>query len=222
MLRSLLLLSSLVLPAPARAQDAPAEPVSSPTTEENRDHTNVTASYTVFSTGLILPKRGPALSYVSSKRWTFELAYLSGDVELGYHGLSVASFKEELYLAEARYYPGNLINLFFGLGERRYSLDLGSDELSRIAPDAPNSPVLEVRNQVAEFGFGNRWQWERGFTLGIDWLALLIPVGKGSVDAPFLDYIEDEDTRNDTKSVLKILRYIPTFTAFKLHLGWTF
>ncbi len=221
-MRLLLILLSLIVSPPAWAQDDSAVEAPSPTSEENRDQTNVTASYTVFSTGLILPKRGPALSYVSSKRWTFELGYLSGDVGLGYHGLSVASFKEELYLAEARYYPGNVVNLFFGLGERRYSLDLGSAELSRIAPGAPNQHVIAVRNQVAEFGFGNRWQWHKGFTLGIDWLALLIPVGKGSVDAPFLDYIEDDDTRSDTKSVLKILRYIPTFTAFKLHLGWTF
>ncbi len=206
----------------AESSSTSAEDSPSLTSAESRDASNVTLSYTIFSTGLILPKRGPALSYISSRNWTFELEYLKGDVGLGYKGVNFASFEEELLLGQIRYYGGNLFNVFFGFGERRYTLDIGSDRAETLAPDAPNARLLEVRNQVIDFGIGNRWQWEKGFTFGIDWLALIIPVGKGSVDAPLTDYIEDDDYRENTRTVLRVLRYIPTVTAFKAHLGWTF
>lgn len=220
-----LLISTILSSATFAAEEptaAKAEESRSPTSAENRDGSNVTLSYSVFSTGLILPKRGPALSYISSRHWTFELEYLRGDVGLGYKGVSFASFEEELLLGQVRYYGGNLFNFIFGFGERKYTLDLGSDEVESLAPDAPNAKLLEVRNQVIDFGIGNRWQWEKGFTLGVDWLALIIPVGKGTVDAPLVEYVEDDDYRENTKTVLRVLRYIPTFTAFKAHLGWTF
>ena len=152
-----------------------------------------------------------------------EAEYLSASYGLSFSHLDFAVFSEKVISAKYRWYTGNSFNLYAGFGQRTYKFSIGDDLLAIATNQQLSSfPSLVVENQVLVLGLGNRWQFDTRFTLGIDWLELIIPVGKGKVENETLAYFRDENDRDNTEKVLRILRYSPTVTLLKLGLGYTF
>lgn len=192
----------------------------------NRARSTVVPSVTVLDTGLWTPmKYGASLGYLQDANKTYELDYLRGSLGLSFKGINLISFEETLVLARWRWYADmNSFNLSFAFGERRYTFDLGDD----VFEDAPGVPfntaykVAEIRNWVVTSGIGNRWQFDQGFTLGVDWFELIVPIGQGQTHSRLYDAMEDSGAKRNLKRVFSVLRYGPTFNAFKVQLGWAF
>jgi hypothetical protein len=191
---------------------------------KNRTDSEVSLFYIPFSTGVVLPsKTGFSATWILSSTSSLEAEYLSGSYGLSFSKLDIATFSEKIISAKYRWYTGNSFNLFLGGGERKYKFSVGNDLLA-FATNQPFSsfPSLVVENQVMVLGLGNRWQYDNGFTLGFDWLELIIPVGKGRIENSTLDNFKDEKDRDNTEKFLKLLRYAPTVTVLKIALGYTF
>lgn len=192
--------------------------------QKNRSESDVSLFYIPFSTGVILPsKKGFAGTWILGPKSSLEAEYLSASYGLSFSKLDIALFSEIVISAKYRWYTGNSFNLFVGAGQRTYKFSVGNDLLAIATNQAFSSfPSLVVENQVLVLGLGNRWQFDSGFTLGFDWLELIVPIGKGRIENETLAYFKDEDERDNTEKILKLLRYGPTVSALKLGLGYTF
>ena len=193
-------------------------------TEASRRESNFTFNATPYSLGFILPgKVGASGGYIVSQNWTIEPEFFHGEASLGWKGINFAKFSESYFLLPFKWYPGtNSLFLNFGAGRRDYKIELGDAFLAK----ATNAPVsakgIEVQTYILDLGIGNRWQFENGVTLSLNWLELFIPIGFHEVDAPFLNYVEDDDTRRRIKQVINILKDVPTFAFLKAQIGYTF
>lgn len=190
-----------------------------------RVRSQYTASYTGSILGLAVPfKHGPSLGWIVDRNWTIEASYFSGHLGFGTGFLSVGAFRENLIAVQARYYPRNSFNWIFGLSRQSYDAKLGSDLIRNLSGGSIPSDVdvVKVATVGLQLGFGNRWQWENGFSLGVDWLVLNFPFQTLKSDAPFLSYVNNQDDRAKVEDVLRIMRYIPTGAIAKIALGYSF
>jgi hypothetical protein len=196
----------------------------SPTSLENRDHSNFTivGSYGLYSF-MVGGKKGVQLAYIPNKKWTLQLDYFSGDFGLKKFNMNLFSVKERTILMQARRYFGGTFNVVFGVGEREYTVELG-DRIMRYVPAESryDGNLLSVKNYVVDFGVGNRWQWKNGITVGADWIAIEYPISQSRIHSGPLERIEHDKTRRDVKRAIGYMQYMPTVTVAKLNFGYTF
>jgi hypothetical protein len=227
----------LAYAAPVFAQEnEPAAPAAAPGSVEMQPETQAATqpaargSYGslgyVLAPGLLVPlKHGPAISAILRPDWTLEAEYLHGTLGLSFRGLNLVSFHEELYLGRVRWYPwSGSFNAALGAGRRKYAFKVGDEVLDSIASGGGDAGSAEVRvwNNVAELGIGNRWRLDEGFTFGLDWLDLLLPLGDGTVDAEIFGKTTAGAAQRSLTRVVNGLTDWPTFCVLKLYLGWTF
>lgn len=194
------------------------------TSRQNRQDTDYSLFYMPMNYGIIMPtKTGFAGSWMINGEWSLEAEYLKGGYNLGFLGIDLFDLSERIIGLNARWYAANSFNLKMGLGERKYNFSLGSDYLNKITGgDVSEEMSLSVKNQVLLLGLGNRWQFDRGFTIGFDWFELIIPVGNSSVKENFLHSVKDQGERDDIQDVIDYMRTGTTFNALKLHVGYAF
>lgn len=136
------------------------------------------------------------------------------------------SFREQLTTARMRWSNGsNSFQWSFGVGERLYRFSLGDDVLKDVPGGSSidtSYEVLEIKNWVALGGLGNRWQFDPGFVIGVDWLDLIMPFGQGSTRSAIYDEIPGGRVKRGLHSVLSGLRYGPTIDVLRFHVGWAF
>jgi len=192
--------------------------------KENRGQSYGSLFYIPFSTGIVLPtKKGFSATWILNSSSSLEAEYLSGSYGFAFTGLDLALFSEKIISAKYRYYTGNSFNWIFGVGQRKYKFSIGNDLLA-IATDQvlTSYPALVVENNVVILGLGNRWQFDNGFTIGADWVELLVPFGSGKIENETLAFIKKDDDQDKTEKIIRFLRYGPTFTLLKVALGYTF
>ena len=105
------------------------------------------------------------------------------DTQGGFGASASAKLTGTAFLVTGRYFFGNSFNLTSGLGYRtasiNYTISVASS-LSNINIDGK----LEIQSIVVPLFIGNRWSWKSGFSLGCDWIGIMVPVtgsSKGSV-----------------------------------------
>ena len=86
----------------------------------------------------------------------------------------------------------------------------------------PNADLVKIKTLGITGGLGNRWQFKKGFTLGVDWFSLYIPLKTFMAEAPYVNSGASESGKNDVRKAIKIIKRIPTFSSLKLQLGLTF
>lgn len=190
-----------------------------------RASSEFTASYMGSIFGLAVPfKHGPVFGWIIDENWTIEASYFTGSLSFGTSFISVGSFSENLIAVQARYYPRNTFNWIFGFSRQSYRANLGSSLISGLS--GGNIPgdvdVLAVSTIGLQIGFGNRWQWDNGFTLGVDWVVLNFPFQTLKTDAPFLDYVTNPNDRQTVEDVIRVMKFFPTGALTKVSLGYTF
>jgi hypothetical protein len=176
--------------------------------------------------GLFIPsKYGPSLTYVISPRWSIELDYLKGALELPNIVGNIGSLSEQRIGLYARHYPGtNSFNLIYGLGYQTLRATLGDEMLSRLSGGNFSTDIrlLNFESLVFIFGLANRWQFKSGFTFGVDWIELNIPITQLKSESEILNYTTDSGDRENVEHVMSFARYIPTVVLLRVGAGWTF
>ena len=189
-----------------------------------REKSKYTFNATVFSYGLVIfYKTGIGAGYHLTKNLTIEPEYFFGSLKLAYKDVDFGSFSEKYYILPLKLYPNsNSFYFTLGIGQRQIEASLGDSMLSRLSGIDFDISVIKIKNTILEMGIGNRWQYDSGFTLTINWLELFIPIGDAETDAPFLDYVVNESDRKNVKTAIDVLDSLPTFTIFKTQLGYSF
>jgi hypothetical protein len=172
-----------------------------------------------FLTTWIPSKLTFSYTHIFNKRWSLEGEYSGGSISFPVVGVDLGKITEKRYSLQLRRYGGNSFHTSFGLSYSEFKARLGSDFLDDMGNEIKSS--FEVENLGLTAGFGNRWQWENGFTLGLDWARINIPLFETAVNDKVLKQIDKGD-RADVRKVIRTFNRIPTFVLLGLNLGLTF
>lgn len=168
-------------------------------------------------------KFGVSLNYIRNKNWNYELEGLYGSINYEFLGVKLSSFSEARVSLLARYFPSNSFNLFFGMHYENLELVLGDAMISALTGvNTSEYRLLALSNLGLALGLGNRWFFENGFTLGIDWLTLNQPIVPLRTESKFLTSNANQSDKDAVDKGLTALKYLPRVTVLKIALGWTF
>ncbi len=172
-----------------------------------------------FLTTWIPSKLTFSYTHIFNERWSLEGEYSGGSISFPVVGIDLGKITEKRYSLHFRRYSGNSFHTSFGLSYSEFQARLGSDFLDDMGNEIRSS--FEVENLGVTAGLGNRWQWENGFTFGIDWARINIPIFETAVSDKVLKQIDKGDS-GDVKKVIRTFNRIPTFVLLGVNLGFTF
>lgn len=174
-----------------------------------------------FSTWLPM-KYGLNAGYIYNDNWTWEFEYTQRSISGKVASVDFGKITDERYGIQSRWYPGaNSFHLIMGLFKNTLSMELGNSILDSIG-SVPPVTMWKVESMGPQLGLGNRWQWSKGITFGVDWFLMYIPMFNKKVDDRVFDYVNNPEDRDDLNSVSRVINNIPQFDVLRLHLGYTF
>lgn len=165
-------------------------------------------------------KKSVSYTHIFNEKWSLEGEYSWSTINDPFFWVDLGSIREERFNLQARRYVGNSFHFSFGAVYSEFRAKLGSDFLNDFGREISSS--FRAQNIGVTGGIGNRWQWKNGFTVGVDWIRLNVPVVSTYVRDDVLDSISDDDEQDDVKKVINTFNRIPTFVLFGLNLGYTF
>lgn len=165
-------------------------------------------------------KKAISYTHILNEKWSLEGEYSWAGVSAPYIGVDLGAIKEKRYTLHARRFVGNSFHFTFGAVYSDFYAKLGDEVLDNFGVEI--SRGVEASNIGITGGLGNRWQFNSGVTLGIDWIRINIPVAETRTDDKSLKDIASESDQEDVKKVIRTFNRIPTFVLFGLHLGYTF
>lgn len=206
------------------AQVEPLPPAEVKKTHSSRElreinHHTVLAGLEV-ATSWVPFKKQFTYTYYNNADWAFELEHSFGSVGLGLASVDLAELEEKRTTLIIHRYVGNSFHWDFG----PYHHDTRARAGRNVRKEMVETEVASfgVKGFGVAFGLGNRWQWDNGFTLGIDWLRLNIPLVVTENDNKIVKYISDEGESDDVKTVIKYFSRVPTFSLLGIRLGYSF
>lgn len=199
-------------------EDIPPAALSSSDYRERSSGT-LMAGYQVLATWIPF-KWNLSYSYLFDRKWSVELEWSRGSYGIGAFGFDAARITENRYTLMVRRYVGNSFHFILGGFKNDFHGELGD----RILKDMTDTSIDDFRVQGMgfTFGLGNRWQWNNGFTLGIDWFRLNVPLFEKKVDNEVLKNINDNNDLRIVKDAIQKVKNIPTFVLLGLNLGYSF
>jgi hypothetical protein len=156
---------------------------------------------------------------IFNRSFSLELEYAGSERQLDIAGIDVGTLNEKRYSVMLKYYIGKSFHVSLGPYANDIAFEL-SDKVKARTGITSNDKV-EVATYGIGLGLGNRWQFDNGFTMGIDWMRINQPTGKYKVKDRILKDVDDED-RQDLKRTGKLFRTFPAFTFFGVNIGYTF
>ena len=157
-------------------------------------------------------------THILNPQWSVEAEWGRKKYGVGFFGIDAASVTENVYSLIARRYMTNSFHFIFGGYKEDFHAELGSDFVQ------VDSEVNDVRVQAMglALGIGNRWRWKKGFTFGIDWFRMNVPLFNKKVESEALDNIDDENDLSSVKNSIDKVKNVPTFVLLGINLGYTF
>lgn len=194
-------------------------------TKNFRDETDWTllGTYSLIDTW-IPSKYGATFVYVPSVDASWEVEYLRGSVSFEFFIKDLGKMTDEKLSIIRRFYADrNSFNFFLGGGYSAFSIHLGDRLTSLVSGGAiPNVDLVTLRSLGLIAGLGNRWQFEGGWTIGMDWFSIFVPVKNLEAEAPYVNSSASESGKKDVRDVMSVIQHVPTFAIFKFQVGYSF
>lgn len=189
------------------------------TTATNREDSfgSLMVGYQVLNTWVPAKK---TLSYTQNftRNWGLEFEYAVSKLSIDIAGIDLGRVEENRYSLLGKYFVGNSFYFNFGGYISKLELFVG-DKFGDVAGNRINdSFIIEIYG--ASFGVGNRWIFDNGISLGVDWLRFNMPVATSTKQRILKEL--DEENSDDVKSVTKVFKNFPAFTFVGVNIGYTF
>jgi hypothetical protein len=165
-------------------------------------------------------KKALSYTHIFSREWSAEFEYAWASISFPVFGIDIGEISEKRYSLQARKYVGNSFHFIFGGYKNEFRARIGNDILDRMTDKSID--VFSVQNMGATLGIGNRWQLKNGFTWGVDWFRINIPLFGKKTDDKILTNTSDEGDRDDIKKITRRFESFPTFVLLGLNIGYTF
>ena len=199
--------------------EAIPQEVSNSASFRNQNNHSAMLGYQIL-TSWVPFKWSASYTYNFNSRWSLEGEFNRGSWGIGAFGFDAVSVKETRYSLLARKFIGNSFHFIIGAFKSDFHAELGSKYLEEMNDKTYSD--FRVQGIGAVIGFGNRWQWQRGFTLGIDWFRMNIPLIDKKVENEVIDNINDDSDASFVKKWVRRVQNIPTFVLFGLNIGYSF
>jgi hypothetical protein len=189
------------------------------TSAENRSQTRhtVLGGYQLLT--IWLPSKfALGYAYNVSEKWAAEFEYSWAGLSTRYIGVDLGSITERRYTLHGRRFLGNSFNFTLGA----FYQDFTARASARILGQGTDIANFGAEGLGVTSGIGNRWQFGNGFTVGIDWIRLNIPLVTTRVDNEILKDINDQSDRSDVRKVIRTFNRVPTVVVLGLNLGYSF
>jgi ATP-dependent RNA helicase RhlE len=163
-------------------------------------------------------KLGISGSYNTDKR-DYELAFQTASYSLDVVVADLGSITDQRLHLTTRSYKGDTFNIQYGLYMNTFEAKLGDDFWG-----GANSTVdvLKIQTIGIVWGFGNRWRFDNGLTIGADWLRIFYPLTVLDQSDSFLKNRPDSSEKDDVEDLVEAISNIPTFTIAHFEIGYRF
>lgn len=156
---------------------------------------------------------------ILTRNFSLEFEYAGSKRDIEIVGLDIGELDEKRYSLFLKYY----LSKTFYINVGPYLSDLTFDLSDRIrdAAGITSNENFELATYGVAFGIGNRWQFDNGITIGVDWLRINQPTGSYKIKSRIRDDLQEED-KEDVDRTNRIVRTFPAFTFFGANIGYTF
>lgn len=182
-------------------------------------HNTIMVGYQLLTTWIPSKK---TVSYTRnvSRKWSFELEYAWSTIDSPIIGVDLGEISEKRYSLMAKRFVGNSFTFDIGPYFTRFKAQVGSDILEDVVANSTSSFSTNTYGIMG--GIGNRWQWENGFSFGVDWFRMYLPLFVTDVESKILGDITREQDDEKIRDVLRKFNRIPTFVLLGLNIGYSF
>lgn len=172
-----------------------------------------------FTTWIPL-KKTVSYTHNFNRRWSLEGEYAWSTLDVPFVA-DLGEITERRFSLMAHYYPGNSFHFDFGPYFNKFKAQVGSDILNNIS-GASTTSSFGTDTLGIMGGFGNRWQWENGITVNLDWFRLYVPMITTDTDSEILGNTTNVGDEESIKKVIHRFNRIPTFVLFGISVGYSF
>lgn len=169
-------------------------------------------------------KFGGTLSWYFQNNLSVDFSILKSSINLDDAGIKgVGDTSENRIDLVARKTLGTSFNFFGGYSYQKIKTGL----TGKVRTDNPGLPFYDtqIKAHTITAGVGNRWVFRSGFTWGVDWVAVSLPISTSvSNDIRKIDlskFGKSED-KKDISDAMDKLEKLPRLTLLHFKLGWSF
>lgn len=170
-------------------------------------------------------KIGFTVGYRATANSFIEFDYMRGGLNTKWIGINLGDVSEQRAAIVWRRFSSGAgsFNYFIGANYNDLELTVGDSALATVTASSPSEvELIRLSTLGVSAGLGNRWVFESGFTLGVDWVHLHLPLLTLVENAPFRDATSDPDRRSEADDLIRFVKNFPRFAALKLQLGISF
>ncbi|MES2963244.1 MAG: hypothetical protein V4760_05095 [Bdellovibrionota bacterium] len=172
---------------------------------------------------IVGPKLGLSLGWVQSASRTLELEYVKGSIKAPFIKELGEVSDTRISLMSRSYSARNSFNFTWGVSYMALNGRIGDELLSRLSGGSiPNVEFIGIESVGLTAGIGNRWIFSRGITFGVDWFTWSQPIIVTKKEAKFLDYVSNQNDKDNMQKAIDLISVIPHFSLLKLQFGMTF
>lgn len=177
---------------------------------------------------LLIPgKVGGSFYFSSEDRMNqYEISYLRASLSINQTigDANVASMTEQKITFLNRHLSNHSgFNWFYGLSYATLESRLGKEYINSLPPGTTHDPdLLQVDVLALDIGFGNRWYFDSGITLGVDWLGVTQPLATLKKKESFTDQTSSQSDKDDVEKFINIMTSFPRLYTLKVQLGYSF
>ena len=208
-----------IQPQPIEEEPKNIKPEVKRTSATNRADSNGTllVGYQFLNTWVPAKKTG-SYTYYFNQNWAVEGEYATSKFSLDIAGINLGRIEEDRYSLLGKYFVGNSFYFNFGGYLSRLELFVGDKFEDALGNKINDSFIMDIYG--VSFGVGNRWIYNNGISLGVDWLRFNMPFAT-STKQKVLKTLDAENS-DDVKRVGKVFRNFPAFTFIGVNIGYTF
>lgn len=170
-------------------------------------------------TSWIPSKKTISYTHIFNPKWSLELEYAWSGLGYPIFGIDFGSIKERRYSLPRDTWE-RLFILPLDPITMILSAEVGSSILNRAGTETTSS--FGAEGAGIAMGMGNRFHWKNGFTLGVDWFRLNVPLIVTDVESRILDDVSNGSDEDDIEKVIKSFNRIPTFVLLGINIGYSF
>jgi hypothetical protein len=169
-------------------------------------------------------KYGVQFAYMPTNQQSFEFEYLRGSFGSGFLGNDLGEVLEQRVTVQSRYFLTDTLNYHAGLHYNYFEVQLKDKYTSNVPvnPDDEDYGLVELATVGITLGVGNRWQFDNGMEVGVDWVQLQMPLIRLQQNSPILDLSADAESRDQVSEALRRMRDNPRFALLKIQAGISF
>ncbi|MBC7457490.1 MAG: hypothetical protein H7235_04380, partial [Bdellovibrionaceae bacterium] len=175
---------------------------------------------------LLIPSKIGGSFYFTSldKANQYEFQFLTSTLSASGYSVDIASMTEQKFsFMNRNFSQDSNFNFYYGLSYATLEAKLGADYLNSVpANQRPNTDMLKIHVLALDLGIGNRWYFDNGLNIGVDWIGITQPITSLKKEQHFTDYSINPDEKDNVDKFLNLATFLPRLYLLKFQLGYSF